>query len=249
MLLCATCHKLVDDNPLKYTRAELEAHKREHEARIRRLTGLGPSMQTTVVQVRARIRESIVEVSEAEIFQALYPRYPAERSPHIVDLTALGDEKAGTFYALAAERIRDEARRLYSQGSGLDRSKHLSVFGLAPIPLLVTLGSALSNKVPTDFFQCHRDRPDRWTWHEGGPAVRYVTRCQRQGSDHRRVALVLPLSGAIDPASLPVAIDDAFSVYEIALGNQVAQYRLSASTRGPGGFSPSVSRASGTASK
>jgi CBASS immunity sensor of nucleotide second messenger signals len=89
------------------------------------------------------------------------------------------------------------------------------------MPLLMTLGCALSNKVPTDFFQCHRDGADRWTWHEEGPPTRYVTRRVRQGLDRHRVALVLPLSGAIDPASLPAAIDNSFTIYEIALADQI----------------------------
>ena len=41
MLLCRRDHKLIDDNPGRYTREELKEHKREHEARIRQVIGLG----------------------------------------------------------------------------------------------------------------------------------------------------------------------------------------------------------------
>ena len=41
MLLCGRDHKLVDDNPEKYIRSELERHKAEHELRMRRLTAPG----------------------------------------------------------------------------------------------------------------------------------------------------------------------------------------------------------------
>jgi len=77
MLLCAPCHHLIDTKPNKYPRPELEAHKREHEARIKRVTALGPAMQTTVLQVKARIGSNVVEVSHAEAAHALLPRYPA----------------------------------------------------------------------------------------------------------------------------------------------------------------------------
>lgn len=74
------------------------------------------------------------------------------------------------------------------------------------MPLLVVLGAALSNTVQTDFFQCHRDRDDRWTWDADGPPVSYVTRTARRGTDACKVAVTLSLSGAIDAGQLPAAI-------------------------------------------
>lgn len=220
MLLCPTCHKFIDDHPLDFTRQVLEEHKREHEARIKRVTSLGPAMQTTVLHVKARIGTNIVEISRPEVAQALMPRYPAGDS-HLIDLTNLGDEKAGAFYELAAQRLREEVRRLYVDGAELQQSKHLSVFGLAPIPLLMVLGNALSNKVQTDFFQCHRDQPDRWTWQEGHDPIEFQTAQIRQGTDAQNVALILSLSGTIDISALPATVDESFSVYEISLKGQV----------------------------
>ena len=145
MLMCAPCHHLIDTTPNKFPRTELEAHKREHEARIKRVTGLGPAMQTTVLQLKARIGASVVQVSPAETAHALLPRYPAG-DPKIIDLTGLGDEKNDAFYGFAAGRVRDEVRHLYATGGELETSKHLSVLALAPIPLLVVLGHSLEQQ-------------------------------------------------------------------------------------------------------
>ena len=144
------------------------------------------------------------------------PRYPAGDSK-IIDLTGLGDEKGDGFYDFAAGRIRDEVQRLYVTGGELETSKHLSVLALAPIPLLVVLGHSLSNKVQTDFFQCHRDRRERWTWHEEKSAARYTARRKRAGSEPSRVAVMLSLSGTVALETLPVVIDESFTVYEITL--------------------------------
>ena len=95
--------------------------------------------------------------------------------------------------------------------------KHLSVLALAPIPLLVVLGHSLSNKVQTDFFQCHRDRRERWTWHEDKSAARYTARRKRAGSEPSRVVVMLSLSGTVALETLPVVIDESFTVYEITL--------------------------------
>lgn len=220
MLLCARCHKLVDDNPDRYPRAELQQYKAEHEKRIRWVTSLGPDVQTTVLHLKAKIGASVVEVSQAEIFDALRPRYPAGPSV-VIDVTGIGNERGGAFYAAAFEAIQHDIERLYAKGSEIEQTKHLSVFGLAPMPLLMGLGACLSNKVQTDFYQCHRDRTYRWTWSSGDQTARYKVDCLRDGTAPEKVALVLSLSGMIDPASLPEHIDGGYSVYGIILRDAV----------------------------
>ena len=201
-------------------RAErVTVHKKEHEDRIKRVTGLGPAMQTTVLQLKVRIGTQVVEVSNAETAHALMPRYPAG-DPKVIDLTALGDEKDDAFYRFAATRIRDEVGRLYATGGELETSKHLSVLALAPIPLLMVVGETLSNKVQTEFYQCHRDRSERWTWHEGKPVAKFMSRRLRAGTQLDRVALTLSLSGTVAPSMLPPGIDESFTVYEITLDGE-----------------------------
>jgi hypothetical protein len=233
MLLCAVCHKLVNDNPGKYTRAVLEAHKKEHEARIKRVTDVGPDAQTTVLQLKTRIGASAVEISQTEIFDALQPRYPAGDAV-VIDLTGLGDEKGGPRYRAVAEAIAGETNRLYANGSGLRQTNHLSVFGLRPCAHSLAdgaLGNALSNKVKTDFFQCHRNKSNRWTWFEGEEPVEYAVRKRQSGSGAKCVALMLSLSGTIDTASLPGLIGGHFSIYEVTLTGQVPNIGSCASVR------------------
>src|SRR5436190_21411863 len=93
---------------------------------------------------------------------------------------------------------------------------HISLFALAPIPLLVYLGRQLSNKVPVDPYQRHRDTED-WAWKTDGKPVGYKFRRIHKGTDHTKVAITLPLSGPIKTKDLPEEIDNRFSVYEISL--------------------------------
>jgi hypothetical protein len=93
------------------------------------------------------------------------------------------------------------------------------VFALAPIPLLVILGRALSDKQGADFFQRHRDTDD-WKWKSDGPDVEYTFRRMQKGAGSDRVALCLSLSGSIDRASLPPVIDDACTIYELTLASR-----------------------------
>jgi hypothetical protein len=123
-------------------------------------------------------------------------------------------------YELAAQRIEQEIAKLHSKGGDLEKTQHLSVLALAPIPLLTKLGHAMGNKFATDFFQCHRDKVDRWVWYEGEEPSEYSIIKLQSGSNVAKVALVLSLSGQVTRESLPKSVNDTFTVYEIRLANR-----------------------------
>jgi hypothetical protein len=76
----------------------------------------------------------------------------------------------------------------------------------------------LSNKVPLDLFQRHRDS-EKWTWKGTGEPVDYDFRKVQGGTDNAHVALLLSLSGKIAPQALPREIDASCHVYEMTLKN------------------------------
>lgn len=217
MLLCRSCHKLVDDNPGTYPREVLEKYKREHENRVRYLSGLGPEMRTTVVQLKSRIGGDAVDIPAPQICEAIAPRYPADSRGTIIDLTALKNDSTNDYYRLAEAEIRWTISQLYQPGMSVDSTRHISLFALAQIPLLVLLGRCLSNKIVVDFYQRHRDQAHPWIWPEDEERVRYKAELLREGSAVGNVALIVALSGPTSLQSLPEAIDESFFVYEIGL--------------------------------
>lgn len=219
MLLCHRCHTEIDNRETgaKFSREILDGFKRDHEARIFHLTGRKSQRKTTIVEIRAKIGGQVTAIPEAQIWDAVTPMYPAGREWCVIDLTTFDDDSA-EYYAVARRAIEDELRHVYSRGGGRDLPTHISVFGLAPIPLLVFFGSQLSNKGPVELFQKHRDTQD-WSWKTDGAPVGYEFRAIRRGSDATRVALVLSLSASLDLTRLPPMIDETYSVYEITLVN------------------------------
>lgn len=216
MLLCPGCHKLIDDNPEQYTVEVLRKHKKAHEGRVFMLTDTKPDRHTVAVSLKARVGGQMVTVSVPEMQEAVAPRYVGPRDLLEIDLTAIQDSATDSFWTIAAEEIRSRVRLLYTQTFESGPVRHVSVFALAPIPLLVVLGRALSNKVPTTLFQRHRDT-ENWKWKEEGKAVGFETRTVQEGTDPQSVALLLSLSGKIPGASLPGHIDERFTVYDITL--------------------------------
>ncbi len=220
MLLCPRCHTLIDDavKEGKYSRETLVKHKREHEERILRLTAAKPELKTTVVQLLTRIGGQPVKIPTADVWDALAPKYPADEKGCVIDLNNL-DDQTDAFYSVAKEEIDRCLDRLYSPGMEGDSPKHISVFALAPMPLLMYLGRRLSNKIPVDLYQRHRDTQD-WTWKDSGPEVRYLCRQVRKGIRADRAALVLSLTDSVNVLGLGGWLDAEASVFEIALDGQ-----------------------------
>jgi hypothetical protein len=218
MLLCPRCHKLIDDHPLDYTRKILEEYKWRHEDRILHLTGLGPDLKTTVVQLKAKIRGQSVDIPVSQVTEAVSPRYPTDRHGFVIDLTTIhGDDAA--FIQTAKQTIKYEIQRLYAPGMDIERTRHISLFALAPIPLLIFLGNQLSNKIPVELYQRHRNT-ENWAWKTSGKPVTYKFRQIQSSVDPLKVALILSLSGTIHLEDLPPEIDKKFFIYEITLAGK-----------------------------
>jgi hypothetical protein len=219
MLLCQRCHKLVDDNPSAYPVHRLQRDKTLHEERIHHVTGISAHLKTTVVQFKARIAGRTVSVPFADAASAIEPRYPEDKKGLVIDLTditASGPE----FLSVARDEITTQIAQLSARGLDRAEPRHVSLFAMGPIPLLVHLGRELSDKVELDLYQRHRDTED-WRWKSSGTPVEFTVRTVRQGANSSSVALCLSLSGSIHADSLPPPVDGRFTVYELTLANMV----------------------------
>ena len=216
MLLCQPCHHLVDKiKPLEYPREKLEEYKRQHEERIFRQTEAKEDLITSVVQLKSLINGQMVDIPVANVKAAVAPRYVTDPKGFIIDLTGI-DDNDESFYKTAKATIKNRVARLYDDGMDVDRTHHISLFALAPIPLLIYLGRRLSNKVSVDAYQRHRDTDD-WLWKSSGEPVGHKFRTIQKGKDKSKVALLLSLSGSLGPEKLPNEIDESFFIYEITL--------------------------------
>lgn len=219
ILLCPGCHKLVDDHPEQYPPSVLRRQKKAHEDRIYTLTDTKPDQHTVAVVLTARIGGRAVSASLPAIQEAVAPRYLGPRDVVTIDLTAIPDQASEHYWETGVAAIRSKLDGLYEQSFESGPVRHVSVFALGPIPLLVYLGSCLSDKVPLSLYQRHRDTED-WRWKEEGAVVDYDLRALRNGSEPAAVALLLSLSGRIREDDLPKEIDTRFSVYEITLAGR-----------------------------
>jgi hypothetical protein len=217
MLVCTKHHKLIDseEHAQEYPKELLHEHKSLHEDRIASVTAYQPESKTSIVRMKSNIAGEVVEVPMAHIREAISPRYPVDLAGIEIDLTYIRAAENAAYYSTMADAITQRIAGLYAPGMETDPAQHVSVFALGPIPLLVHLGRCLSNKVPCDIYQRHRDSED-WKWKGEGDEVSYrVSVLNRRSSD--KVALVLSLSGKILERDLPKRVVSEFTVYEITL--------------------------------
>ena len=198
MLMCAVHHKLIDvDGLVDHPEPLLLAMKTEHEARVALLTGIDEDCASHVVRFGASIGGNEALVSTRAIFAAMPPdHHPA--SGQTIDLEMTGhafhdDDPA--FWAMQQVNLqRNFAARV---GGRIERQeiRHLSVFALAPQPLLIELGRLLCDIVPMVVHQRHRE-PSTWTWQRDCPAVTYWT-SEPDAARTGPVALKLGISATI----------------------------------------------------
>jgi hypothetical protein len=217
MLACRKHHRLIDskEHEADFSTAGLRAMKFEHEARIRRLTAIHPTAKSVVVRVQTRIGRDDVSVSLHDIDEALYPRYRDEQVVD-VDLRDPRAPDAARTWAAEAANIDAQLERVFATLTGHRTPERMAIFALAPMPLLMHLGSRLSNKVPTDLFQRHRN-PESWAWQTDASSAAYMIRTRRTGVDTRKVAVLLSLSGVISLERLPADLSRDVTVLELTL--------------------------------
>lgn len=92
---------------------------------------------------------------------------------------------------------------------------HLSIFALAPQPLLIELGHLLSDIPAAQVYQLHREPPN-WKWQDDTDAVDYII----QGPtnfDQKTVALVLALSATITIDRITNVLGQNVSIWTLTI--------------------------------
>lgn len=215
MLLCAKCHRLIDNEaPDEHPEELLLLMKEEHERRVRLATGIQPDRASHVIRFGANIGKNEALVARDDIFASMLP----DRSPasfETIDLEMLGlslddaDEQywqiqQGNLQRQFANKIRGRIER--------QQITHASVFALAPQPLLIELGRQLCDILPAEVHQRHRE-PATWKWQNDTPSIKFQTATPSE--IHPTVALILGLSASVSQDRIVSVLGDEVSVWSI----------------------------------
>lgn len=224
MLLCYDQHRVIDNRSLwdTYNADTLRRIKHAHEHRIKRLTELQPEHRSVVLRVVGTLHGRAVELSAAAVAATLladgrYPDYALQGvDPHEIDLRRLAREEAGddAYWSSAWNLIQDLVTQLKAH---VDREniRHLSVFAIARVPLLIALGTLLDDTVSTVIYPRRRDAGEGWGFTPEAADIDFEHRRLLAGTDRHRVAVLFSISGTVDRERLPATIDESTNVYEL----------------------------------
>lgn len=222
MLMCDEHHRLIDKIDIAgHSVGRLREMKRKHEERIELLTSIQEDKKSHVLLYGANIGQQSAHVSWHKAAVAMIPRcYPAETQALEIGLvnSAFRDDEPH-YWEIEQGNLRrqfNEKVRNRLQSGGIE---HLSIFALAPQPLLMVLGHLLSDIPAADVYQLHREPPN-WRWQAYDEPFEFVV--NKADGVGQKVALNLSLSAAIDNSRI-----------EKVLGKDIPIWRLTTSPVAP----------------
>lgn len=221
MLMCDVHHRIIDGEKTwqDYPETLLLQWKKEHEEWVDLVLSSGPDSRSHVLQFSAPIGPNETAVPFDDCLDAILPvKTPAERRPIEVKVKGMHfQDKDQTYWDVQPEILRvgiaQNIRGRFENGD----IRHLSVFGLAPIPLLMELGRLISDISDVDVYERHRE-PAQWKWPEDGAEVNFSRMQGRPGPKH--VALKLSVTSQITDDRITEVIGEDVSIWEISSDQQ-----------------------------
>jgi hypothetical protein len=227
MILCARHHKLIDRDAVdEHPEQLLLEMKKAHEDRVGTNCDVDEERASHVIRFGATIANSEALVSTKAIFAAMMPdRHPAVRQT--IDLEMLNQafrDHEPEFWITQRKNLE----RLFAEkiGGRIERQeiRHLSVFALAPQPLLMELGRLLYDIVPTTVHQLHRE-PPTWKWQRDKPTLEFFC-IEPTESTSRKIALKLAVSATVADDRIYDVLGDDVAIWTLSIaepGNDVVR--------------------------
>lgn len=219
MLLCADHHKGVDvDYLAEHPEEVLLAMKADHEDRIAIVAAIDEERASHVIRFAADIGRQDALISTRSIFTAMPPdRHPAEGKT--IDIELVGCDYADheeAYWTVQRDNLRRLFARKVKERIEQKEIRQLSVFALAPQPLLIELGRLLGDIVPVAVHQRHRE-PATWRWQPGQPGITFLT--TEGASSTGPIALKLALSATVNDDRIEAVLGHDVAIWSITAEN------------------------------
>ena len=217
MLLCPTHHKVVDKDVTQYTVERLKEIKRLQEQNVQELLeGMNyPESEIVVLEssIKGEINVHVDKMQAAAALRSIHKK-PASAYPQTIQIRGYGEYPTEQYWDIAVTQLMTEVRDLNNRFKYAPELM-LSVFPLAPIPLIAKFGELLGDKRIVDVFQKMRE-PDTWSWISEELTNSFeVSRQVRPESTNRdEIAIILSLTANVTEKRV-LDVVDAAVIYHI----------------------------------
>lgn len=228
MLLCKKCHKEIDygNNIAEYPAAILFEMKKEHEERINFLLDT-PRDKTSVLKFSCPIKNNPIVINNESIYNAVLPKYPDSLPAywHSIEIDSFDYSDAHWQYVMSI--IDKEFEKIDKKIQNAEIN-NLSVFGIAPIPLLVYFGFKFNDKLPADIFHARANNlPEKrfnWVDSDKNENTQYTVETIRK-TKSKKVLLLLALSDYLEQDKYESIIDNKnFNIYKLSIKSPNPKY-------------------------
>ena len=227
MLLCKTCHKEIDTFEEKYGVEVLREMKSIHEERIERHTKIvGENSLTTILQFQSRIRTFMPSIHHEAMFNAVIPqKFPIDDKGIRISFPDFNDQGENIEWELTSKKIKEKIDNAFKTNLDGESIKHLSVFAIGSIPLLIYLGVCIGDIIPADIFESHRNIKDTnktWCWEKNIIKLPKIKSKDLEiKSFGKNVILILAISDDINKNQYENLLDENTSIYKIYIDKPV----------------------------
>ena len=217
MLMCHGCHKTIDhdENGKKYSTDLLKRWKKQHEQRVRIVTGIVPDKKSHVVMYGANIGEERSPLQYNEVVEAMFPnKYPAEEKPISLSMSCEHEDKDKSYWITEEKNLKKIFDKNIISRIEENNTAHFSLFALAPQPLLIKLGTLFTDKISVEVYQLHRE-PKKWKWQDHPDNFKYIVK--EPCSTNCPPVLIVSLSDKISPTRITSILGEYVSIWELAI--------------------------------
>lgn len=216
MLLCDVHHRMIDNNETKYSEPLLLEMKKEHEGRIERSADVRYDMHSHIVVYKSNVGAHTPVVTYESVREYLWPEYyPAQSSAIDLSLSnSTQKDSDSDFWKNEIKNLEDQFGEQLRPKLRKSEIKHLSLFAIAPMPLLIKLGTMINDIQSMNINQLARS-PKTWKLSDDKKRIKYII--NKPKTIHTKVALNISLSGTITNDRIEAILGSECSIYTLTI--------------------------------
>lgn len=223
MLLCDAHHRLIDneDYQEEYTVERLTEMKIKHERRIERLTSIQNDKKSLIVTYGANIADHQPLFRYENLKSVIAEtHYPADDYNMELGIKSEYSEKDSNFWQTEIDTLERKVGVLLDRlNNDQNKISHISLFALAPMPLLIKLGTLLSELYNVEVYHRFRE-PQGWAWHKSVNAIvenPFVVKVPI--TQNKQPVLILSISASIRERICKYYEKQSVDIWEITTSN------------------------------
>jgi hypothetical protein len=215
MLLCPQHHKMIDSDPQFFESGYLKNVKEEHENRILTVTSIRKGQVTRMVSYIASIDGYCPEHSSLLFRQAVVRnnQYPQQYGVIELNNSKADYEPTQEYYQIRADELSKSVRERIKI---ITEEEVISLFPFGLQPLLIKLGTLLSDQNNITVYQCHRSG-HKWEWPSCDSAVPKFFTIRPSNNKAENIALVIDLSAKVSDDRIKAVLGNEIPIWHLTL--------------------------------